>query len=145
MKFMDMNSILIVDDSEADRYYIERVVEESNSTCKIFNAEDGERALDFLFDFDARKEQYEDDFPPTVIFLDINMPRMDGFEFLDAFSKLKEQDSRYNSIVIMMYTSSDNKEDMEKAKQYSCVRDYIIKPISESDIERIKNDVLVVK
>ena len=142
---MDINSILIVDDSEADRYYIERMMGEENPNCKVFNAEDGERAIDFLSGFEAKKDEYKDGFPPTIIFLDINMPRMNGFDFLDAFSKLKEQDSRYNSIVIMMYTSSDNKEDMEKAKQYACVKDYIIKPISESDIERIKNDVLVVK
>ena len=139
---MQINSVLVVDDNEADRFYMERMFQMETESCQFFEAFDGQDALDFISDFEGKKDQYKENFPPSVIFLDINMPRLDGFEFLDAFTKLKDGDARYNAIVIMMYTSSDNEKDMKRAEEFACVKGYIVKPITAEDIEKLKKRLL---
>jgi CheY-like chemotaxis protein len=63
-----------------------------------------------------------------MILLDINMPGMDGFQFLDAFEALPD-DMRAGTIVVML-TSSPDPRDRMHAEAYSCVRGYVVKPIS---------------
>ncbi len=121
------SSILLTDDSETDRYIFKRMLNSEWSGLPVFEQGDGSHAMDFLIDFAANKKKHGDKFPPVVILLDINMPLMDGFEFLDKFSVLRENDPRYSSVVIMMLSSSHRKEDIERATAYDCVKGYVIK------------------
>ena len=72
---------------------------------------------------------------PEIIFLDIDMPLMDGFQFLDEFDNLSEETKKTCSIV--MLTSSINPQDVNKSKKYSSVKKYINKPLSQENIQKI--------
>lgn len=118
--------ILIVDDSDMDRYILKRHLQEIDMGENIVEKIDGHSALEFLSDFENGKALYGDEFPPVIIILDINMPKIDGFEFLEQFSILRTEVA-VESCVVMMFTSSERQEDKDKAFRYNFVKDYLIK------------------
>ncbi len=131
---MKKYSILIVDDDEVDRYTIKRLLKSSgiDDEALIEEVEDGETAIQFFRECDSNVTRLEGVFPPLIVFLDINMPRMDGFEFLDEFQQLVDQSNRYSSVIFLMLTSSENAKDKERADGYDCVKRYITKTSSNS-------------
>ncbi|MGB1800570.1 MAG: response regulator [Gammaproteobacteria bacterium] len=134
---MSDKSILIVDDNEGDRYLLKRDIKKTEFSGHVFESENGKEALDFLTDFEKNKAEYKEKFPPTIIFLDINMPLIDGFEFLEKFSEIKKQSNDFDSIFIMMFSSSENQRDIEKANSYGFVKKYLIK--GNYEIEELKD------
>lgn len=122
---MDKMSVLIVDDSEIDRYILQRHLLKCGVE-HIIEQEDGSTALEFLEDFEHNRDVHGDKFPPTVIFLDINMPKINGFDFLDKFAKLRKKYS-LDTCIIMMYSSSEREEDKKRATNYDFVQEYLIK------------------
>lgn len=118
-------SALIIDDSEIDRYILKRQLKEIGIT-DVFEEEDGSSALTFFENYEENCKAHDGKFPPVVIFLDINMPIVGGFEFLQKFSELRKKFSLF-SCVIMMYSSSERAEDIEKASSYDFVEDFLIK------------------
>ena len=98
-------SVLIVDDDEVDRYTLKRLLKKFDYNILINESNDGEAAVRFFNEHVENKEKYGDAFPPTIVFLDINMPRMNGFEFLKEFELIKQGKEDYNSVVFMMVTS----------------------------------------
>lgn len=134
---MSLPSIMIVDDNEMDRYLLKRYINKSNLAHKVFEAENGEEALALLNDYSTNREKYPEKFPPILIFLDINMPIMNGFEFLEEFKKIRNNPDVYESIVLTMFTSSASEEDRVKALNYDFVKDYIVKmPNSSEDLKK---------
>jgi len=127
------NSILVVDDNESDRLLAKFAIEDSGLTQKIFFSNDGKEALDFIEDYENKKAELEEEYPPILILLDINMPSMTGFEFLEQYNRF-DNDKRYNSIVILMLTSSHSEEDKEKAKQFDSVKGFLTKPVDEDNL-----------
>jgi len=113
-------SILIIDDSEADRYLLKRDLQSLDIPLAIAEAEDGEEALDFFKDHVVNKEIYPNVYPPQIVFLDINMPKVNGFQFLDEFIKIRQDVNAEQSVFIMM-SSSEHEEDFKKAQSYSFV------------------------
>ncbi|MEQ8209005.1 MAG: response regulator [Lacipirellulaceae bacterium] len=120
-----MKTVLVVDDDEVFHYLCERVFAKTRCDYELLSAFDGVEALEVL-------EKAET--PPDVILLDINMPRMNGHEFLKEYSKFCPSEIP----VVAMLTSSDQKEDRVNAMSYQFVKDYLLKPIREEDIERLK-------
>ncbi len=115
--------VLVVDDSEIDHLTTKFTFEDFNSDIEVISAYDGQEALEIL------KTQSDD---IDVIFLDINMPGMNGHQFLEVYSQTPTDQA-----VIVMLTSSDQKEDKDKCDQYDCVKMYINKPLELEDLESL--------
>ena len=126
--------VLVVDDSEINRYLLVRQLQ-MIGVEQIFERDDGSSALAFLQQPEKLTVEAQAMFPPTVIFLDINMPTIDGFGFLDVFTELK-QSAIYQQCRVVIYTSSGLAEDVVRAKKYKCVSHYLVK--GQSTLEEIK-------
>lgn len=132
-------SIMIVDDSEPERYLTRRIVKRAAKNQPrirkdIFAAVDGREALDFLLDQQGGQATHGSAFPPGLILLDLNMPRMSGFEFLEAFQQLRGQETSLSETVVSIFTSSSHDEDRTRALSFEFVTDYIVKPLSEEQL-----------
>ena len=77
----------------------------------------------------------DEDKLPDIIFLDLNMPVMDGWEFLNEFIKIKN--SLHKKITLYVVSSSIDPRDLERAKSFNLVTDYLIKPIELKKFEKI--------
>ena len=119
-----MRSIMVIDDSEADQFFTRLEIEKFDPTIEIIQAFDGLQALDIL---EKAKSQ------PDVILLDINMPRMSGHEFVEAYMKAYKKHS-----IIIMLSSSNLDIDKDRAMAHDCVREYIEKPLDSSCLERAR-------
>jgi len=124
-------SVLLVDDSRATNFMHRELIREADFAERVDVALDGEEALEFL-----RSGGDSEYFPPSVIFLDINMPKMDGFEFLEACKTLPE--ARRVSLVIVMLTTSLDPGDRTRAMATGMVRDFHNKPLSIAALEEMK-------
>ena len=104
------------------------------SFCGILIKYDrAESALEY-FDEQSKLPKEEQELP-SLIFLDINMPVMDGWEFLDIFDQLPENKTK--DCKIIMHTSSIDPRDIEKAKTYKAVVDYMTKPLNLQSLSKI--------
>ena len=119
---MKLTKVLIVDDSEVDQFLSRIAIEEFDATIEIIEAADGREALTMLKKMDAQ---------PDVIFLDINMPVMDGHEFLEEYSEVGYQ----SSVVVM--SSSEQEKDMACSTLYPCVKQYLSKPLDSESLAKI--------
>ena len=136
---MEKLSFLIVDDSEMDRYILKRNLKKIYPDSEIFEQRDGQEAIQFLQDYENKKKSLGESFPPILTFLDINMPMMNGFRFLDEFKPIKDSNQEYHSCVIMMFTSSQRESDKQKAFSYDFVKEYIVK--GDNNIDQIKSKI----
>ncbi|MDO6840664.1 response regulator [Paraglaciecola chathamensis] len=118
-------NVLIVDDSELDRYILRRQLT-ALGVQNIEEKDDGSSALAYLKDYDRNYLLFPDKFPPVIIFLDINMPKVNGFDFLEEFAKIRKQFD-FRSCVVAMYSSSERSEDKERALKYEFVSRYLVK------------------
>ena len=123
---MKLHSVLIVDDNPDDRYLLRRLLRRAKLAEHVFEAENGQEALAFFTDRAAQERRFGEHFPPMVVFLDINMPLIGGFEFLERFKELRAAQG-YTSTVIMMFSSSERPEEHERASAYSFVKGFITK------------------
>lgn len=123
-----VNCILLIDDDPDDNFFHKIIIEEAGVCNQVQVATDGESALDYLIK--SGEPNQSESFPrPDVIYLDINMPRMNGFEFLDEYEKLDEQ--LKSKIVIVLLTTSSNPNDQIKAEAYTAVKGFQNKPLTE--------------
>jgi CheY-like chemotaxis protein len=115
-----LDCILLVDDDFDDSNYHKIIIKKMNITNSIQTAENGLEALEFL--------KKENQIIPELIFLDINMPKMNGWEFLEQYKDLpKNQKAR---ITILMLTTSSNPDDLKKAKDFEDVTGFKSKPLT---------------
>jgi CheY-like chemotaxis protein len=124
------NRVLILDDDPASLYLARLMMKEAGIAEDIVTFQTAKEGLEFIkahcLDDHAAKEEC-----PDLILLDINMPGMDGFDFLDALEILGKKHLIRKVVVVL--TSSDYPRDQEKMQSYG-VRSFIVKPITEEKI-----------
>jgi CheY-like chemotaxis protein len=135
-----LKSMLIVDDNDTDRYIIKRFTEKSQLFDHVYSLNDGEEAYDHFKNEEESAREVGDGFPPSVVLLDVNMPRMNGFEFLEKFSELPNH-KKFNTLFIAMLTSSEDDEDKKKALQYPFVSLFLPKPFKKEYVQILSDKI----
>lgn len=126
---MLQKNILLVDDDSIANFLIEKIVQSTGLARNIFKALNGREALQVF------ERHFSGSLPvPEVVLLDLNMPIMNGFEFLQAYNNLEFVEKDH--VLIILVTSSNNPSDIERAKQLG-IKYYLTKPISADTIKGI--------
>ncbi|MCH8330120.1 MAG: response regulator [Bacteroidetes bacterium] len=120
-------TIMLIDDNEIDNIINQKMIEGNNFAERIYIHTGSRSALEFLQNLD-RDEELLAQMLPDVVFLDINMPIMDGFQFLEEYEKLSDRIKKHCKIV--MLTTSINPSDMDRAKKSDYIIRYINKPLT---------------
>jgi two-component system chemotaxis response regulator CheY len=127
----DKNShFLLIDDDEINNFLSREILNMYLPFAKIDSFTNPEKALEYIQEKLATKQPL-----PDIILLDINMPLMDGWEFLKALDQLDRR-SHFNTVVYL-YTSSVYHEDKLKAQRFPMVRKLLTKPLSQEAIEEM--------
>ena len=117
---------MLIDDEEIDQKQYRRVLERSGIVQNVMSFFYADEALEYL--------KLNPDFTVDVVFLDINMPRMNGFQFLETVAN--ELEREFAHVVIVMITTSLDPQDRERAAKFDIVRDFINKPL---DVEHVRH------
>jgi len=122
--------VMLVDDNDTDNFISKRIIEITNFAEEVIVKSSGKSALDYLNDNAGEVVNL-----PEIIFLDINMPIVDGFVFLYEFEKFAVNIKDNCKVIIL--SSSDNKRDIDKIVNNDYVIKFITKPLTEKSLEEI--------
>lgn len=121
-----LRSILLVDDDDTTNFINQRVIDHLSIAEKVHVSLNGEEALAYLRELPPSSEE-KSEILPDLILLDINMPVMNGFEFLEEFHNWELPHKE--AVTIIMLSSSSHELDLARAKKFN-VTDYINKPLT---------------
>lgn len=120
-------TVALVDDDRIYQFTTERLLQRLGIDIHFIWFRDGEEAIEYI-----NKNKATADALPDILIVDINMPYMDGWQFLDEFKELKPQFAK--PIDIYMVSSSIDDRDMLRARSIAEVRDYVEKPITREKL-----------
>lgn len=122
----------IIDDDNIYVHLLKKIIV-TRKLCKnllVFN--DGKQSIEY---FEALLQNLNEDKIPDIIFIDLNMPIMDGWEFIERFTKIE---NKFNKVITLYIVSSSiDPADISRAKSLSNIKDYLIKPTQISELESI--------
>jgi CheY-like chemotaxis protein len=127
---MAMKHVLLIDDNEIDSYIAQHIIAKNKMPEKISVMSSAIEALEFLAILKKNGEEF-----PDYIFLDIRMPEMNGFGFLEEFNKISKVFIAHCSVI--MLTSSSHERDRQHSFQYPFVKKFITKPLSFDLLEDV--------
>lgn len=125
-----LNCVMLIDDNPHDNFFHERVIRKMDCTQLILAFQAAKDALDFIREKNAHPEAH-----PDLIFLDINMPGMNGWDFLNEYDKL-EPEFQSRAVIVMLSTSK-NPDDHKKAREMNQVSIFETKPLTEESLAKI--------
>lgn len=128
-----IQSVMLIDDEEIDRKSYERILKKSGIVGDVMSYGYADEALEYLAN--------QAELPVDAILLDINMPRMDGFEFLDAATHRLGED--FAKVIVVMLTTSINPKDQARAENNPLVKDFLNKPLTVDDVFKVAEHVTV--
>ena len=131
MEDSSINLVLLVDDNDTDNFISKRIIEITKFAKRVEVKNSGKSALQYI-----EKEQNNPRNLPDIIFLDINMPIVDGFVFLFEFEMFPDAVKEKCKIVIL--SSSNNKRDIAKIVDNDFVIKFITKPLTEKALQEVK-------
>ncbi len=123
-------SVMLVDDNEIDNIINEKIIEANSFADQVMVFQTGQDALDYLKQNESNGSEL-----PEIVFLDINMPIMDGFQFLEDFEKFSE--TVLDKCKIIMLSSSISPKDIDRAASSKYVKKYLNKPLNARYLEAI--------
>lgn len=126
-------NIFLIDDDKLFIFLLKKTIGLTGINTNVTDFIDGRKALEYLNDNASSPDKL-----PDVIFLDLRMPIMDGWEFLEEYGTIVEKLSKKNKLFV--FSSSISPFDIEKAKNNPNVTDFIIKPILKEKFIEILND-----
>jgi CheY-like chemotaxis protein len=127
-----VNKLMIIDDDELSNYITGKIVEHSGLAEKADSFYSGRAALKYL---KANASMRQGDYP-DLIFLDLHMYDMKGWDFLSEYIKLKESYRR--KITLFLLTNSIAEKDRDQAKKFPCIKGYLQKPLTMAMIQEIE-------
>ena len=120
----------IIDDDTIYQFILTSIINKNRLAENILSFSDGEKAIQYFMDNKTNSEKI-----PDILFLDVNMPIMDGWMFIEEYARIKKEIIKKTAI--FMLSSSVNPIDIERAGEISEISDYIIKPIKLEEVKRI--------
>jgi len=127
MSIKTLNCVMLIDDNTDDNFYHERVIKKNNAAHKVISIESAKEAIDYL--------KVPENLRPDIIFLDINMPEMNGWEFIEEYEQFDEL--LRSKVVVIMLTTSDNPDDKARAEQVKILADFKTKPLTKEILNEI--------
>jgi len=125
-----LNCIMLVDDNQDDNFFHEREIKKNDPATIVITKNNAMSALEYL-----KSSKDKINLQPDLILLDINMPGMNGWEFLQEYNLLAQE--LQGRVIIIMLTTSENSDDIEKAKSGSFVSDFITKPMTKDIMKKL--------
>jgi CheY-like chemotaxis protein len=129
-----INCTLLIDDDNIANYLSKSLIKKLNICTYIEVVTNGNQALSYIVDNCMGEGK---NICPQLILLDINMPGMDGFEFLNAYQELSFENKE--KVIIVMLTTSTSQRDIDKLEKYTNVVNFISKPLTEEKLKQIIN------
>ncbi len=127
----DINLVMLVDDNDTDNFISRRIIEITKFAKDVIIKNSGKSALEYL-----EENKLSPGTLPELIFLDINMPIVDGFVFLYEFEKF--EDGLKDRCKVIILSSSDNKRDIDKIVNNDHVIKFITKPLTENALDDVR-------
>lgn len=130
MKKGKLNCIMLIDNNADDNFYHKRVIKKNDTTQEVLVMSSALEALQYLETDHAQNIQ------PDLIFLDINMPGINGWDFIERYQLITNS---FTQPLIIMLTTSENPDDRIKALQNPAIADLMTKPLTVSMLKSIKD------
>lgn len=135
-----LSVVMLIDDSEIDNFINTKMIEGCNFAEKIYVHTSGKSALEFLKNIEVMGES-SSHLLPSVIFLDLNMPIMDGLQFIEEFKKMGRNLTSRSKIYLL--TASQNPSEIKQVESNKRITKYLPKPLNEQTLSEIAAEITV--